>query len=107
MKATEILAEQGIDAQLINIHTIKPLDEEIVISAAKKTGRIFTVEEHSVIGGLGDAVAGVLAEKCPTKLTKIGINDVFGESGPAVELLHKYELDAEGIAKRIRKEINS
>lgn len=104
-KAAEILAAQGIDAQLINIHTIKPLDEEIVISAAKKTGRIFTVEEHSVIGGLGDAVAGVLAEKCPTKLTKIGINDVFGESGPAVELLHKYELDAEGIAKRIQKEM--
>ena len=105
LKAAEILEKQGIDVQLINIHTIKPLDEEIVISAAKKTGRIFTVEEHSVIGGLGDAVAGVLAEKWPTKLTKIGINDVFGESGPAVELLHKYELDAEGIAKRIQKEM--
>ena len=105
LKAAEILEKQGIDVQLINIHTIKPLDEEIVISAAQKTGRIFTVEEHSVIGGLGDAVAGVLAEKCPTKLTKIGINDVFGESGPAVELLHKYELDAEGIAKRIQKEM--
>ena len=104
-KAAEILEKQGIDVQLINIHTIKPLDEEIVISAAQKTGRIFTVEEHSVIGGLGDAVAGVLAEKWPTKLTKIGINDVFGESGPAVELLHKYELDAEGIAKRIQKEM--
>ena len=105
LKAAEILEKQGIDVQLINIHTIKPLDEEIVISAVKKTGRIFTVEEHSVIGGLGDAVAGVLAEKWPTKLTKIGINDVFGESGPAVELLHKYELDAEGIAKRIQKEM--
>ena len=105
LKAAEILEKQGIDVQLINIHTIKPLDEEIVISAAKKTGRIFTVEEHSVIGGLGDAVAGVLAEKWPTKLTNIGINDVFGESGPAVELLHKYELDAEGIAKRIQKEM--
>ena len=105
LKAAEILEKQGIDVQLINIHTIKPLDEEIVISAAQKTGRIFTVEEHSVIGGLGDAVAGVLAEKWPTKLTKIGINDVFGESGPAVELLHKYELDAEGIAKRIQKEM--
>lgn len=105
LKAAEILEKQGIDVQLINIHTIKPLDEKIVISAAQKTGRIFTVEEHSVIGGLGDAVAGVLAEKWPTKLTKIGINDVFGESGPAVELLHKYELDAEGIAKRIQKEM--
>ena len=79
MKAAEMLAEQGIDAQVINIHTIKPIDEEIILKAAAKTGRIFTVEEHSVIGGLGDAVAGVLSEKCPTKLTKIGINDVFGD----------------------------
>ena len=105
MKAAEMLAEQGIDAQVINIHTIKPIDEEIILKAAAKTGRIFTVEEHSVIGGLGDAVAGVLSEKCPTKLTKIGINDVFGESGPAVELLHKYKLDAEGIAERVLAEM--
>ena len=105
MKAAKMLAEQGIDAQVINIHTIKPLDEEIVLAAAAKTGRIFTVEEHSVIGGLGDAVAGVLSEKCPTKLTKIGMNDVFGESGPAVELLHKYKLDAEGIAERVAVEM--
>ena len=105
MKAAEMLAEQGIDAQVINIHTMKPIDEEIILKAAAKTGRIFTVEEHSVIGGLGDAVAGVLSEKCPTKLTKIGINDVFGESGPAVELLHKYKLDAEGIAERVLAEM--
>lgn len=105
MKAAEMLAEQGIDAQVINIHTIKPIDEKIILKAAAKTGRIFTVEEHSVIGGLGDAVAGVLSEKCPTKLTKIGINDVFGESGPAVELLHKYKLDAEGIAERVLAEM--
>ena len=105
MKAAEMLADQGIDAQVINIHTIKPIDEEIILKAAAKTGRIFTVEEHSVIGGLGDAVAGVLSEKCPTKLAKIGINDVFGESGPAVELLHKYKLDAEGIAERILSEM--
>ena len=105
MKAAKMLAEQGIDAQVINIHTIKPLDEEIVLAAAAKTGRIFTIEEHSVIGGLGDAVAGVLSEKCPTKLTKIGMNDVFGESGPAVELLHKYKLDAEGIAERVAVEM--
>lgn len=105
MKAAEMLAEQGIDAQVINIHTIKPIDEEIILKAAAKTGRIFTVEEHSVIGGLGDAVAGVLSEKCPTKLTKIGINDVFGESGPAVELLHKYKLDAEGIAEHVLAEM--
>ena len=105
MKAAEMLAEQGIDAQVINIHTIKPIDEEIIMKAAAKTGRIFTVEEHSVIGGLGDAVAGVLSEKCPTKLTKIGMNDAFGESGPAVELLHKYKLDAEGIAERVSAEM--
>ena len=106
LEAAEAFKAKGIDAQVINIHTIKPLDEELVLAAAKKTGRIFTVEEHSVIGGLGDAVAAVLSEKCPTKLTKIGVNDVFGESGPAVELLHKYELDAEGIAKRIEKELS-
>ena len=103
--AAEKLAEQGIDAQVINIHTIKPLDEEIVIAAAQKTGRIFTVEEHSIIGGLGAAVAEVLSEKCPTKLTRIGVEDVFGESGPAVELLHKYKLDAEGIAERVASEM--
>ena len=106
LEAAEALKAKGIDAQVINIHTIKPLDEELVLAAAKKTGRIFTVEEHSVIGGLGDAVAAVLSEECPTRLTKIGVNDVFGESGPAVELLHKYELDAEGIAKRIEKELS-
>ena len=105
LSAAESLAAEGISAQVINIHTIKPLDEELVIAAAKKTGRIFTVEEHSVIGGLGAAVAEVLSEKCPTKLTRIGVKDTFGESGPAKELLHKYELDAEGIAKRVAAEM--
>ncbi len=105
LEAAKALAAKGIDAQVLNIHTIKPLDEELVIAAAKKTGRIFTVEEHSVIGGLGAAVAEVLGEKCPTKITRIGMSDVFGESGPAKELLHKYELDAEGIANRIIKEM--
>ena len=105
LAAAEKLAADGIDAKVINIHTIKPLDTELILAAAKETGKVVTVEEHSVIGGLGDAVAAVLSEKCPTKLTKIGVNDVFGESGPAVELLHKYELDAEGIAKRIQKEL--
>lgn len=105
LNAAEKLAENGISAQVINIHTIKPLDEEIVIAAAKKTGRIFTVEEHSIIGGLGAAVAEVLGEKCPTKITRIGVNDVFGESGPAKELLHKYKLDAEGIAERVLAEM--
>ena len=105
MLAAEKLANKGIDAQVINIHTIKPLDEDLVLRAAKQTGRIFTVEEHSIVGGLGGAVAEALSEKCPTKLTRIGVNDVFGESGPAKELLHKYKLDAEGIAERIQEEL--
>ena len=105
MEAAEKLSEKGVSAQVINIHTIKPLDEEIVINAAKKTGRVFTVEEHSVIGGLGAAVSEVLSENYPTKVTRIGVNDVFGESGPAKELLQKYELDAEGITARICKEL--
>ena len=105
LAAADTLAEQGIHAEVINIHTIKPLDEELVVKTAKKTGRVFTVEEHSIIGGLGAAVAETLGEKCPTKITRIGVNDVFGESGPAKELLHKYELDAEGIANRILREM--
>ncbi len=107
LAAAGLLAEQGIDAQVINIHTIKPLDEEIVINAAKKTGRIFTVEEHSIIGGLGAAVAEVLIERCPVKMKRIGVNDVFGESGPAKELIHKYGLDAEGIAASVMKEMKA
>mgnify|MGYP000363220353 CR=1 FL=1 len=107
LAAADTLAEQGIHAEVINIHTIKPLDEELVVKTAKKTGRVFTVEEHSIIGGLGAAVAETLGEKCPTKITRIGVKDVFGESGPAKELLHKYELDAEGIAKRIMEEQKS
>ena len=105
LEAAEKLAADGIDAQVINIHTIKPLDEELVIAAAKKTGRIFTVEEHSIIGGLGAAVSECLSENCPTKVTRIGMNDVFGESGPAKELLHKYKLDADGIYERIVAEM--
>lgn len=102
LKAAEMLAADGIDAQVINIHTIKPLDEDIVVAAAKATGKIFTVEEHSIIGGLGSAVAELLSEKCPVKVTRIGVKDTFGESGPAKELLKKYELDAEGIYKQIK-----
>lgn len=106
LAAAEKLAEEGIDAQVINIHTIKPLDEELVLAAAKKTGRIFTVEEHSIIGGLGAAVAEVLAENgCGVKLTRIGVRDMFGESGPAKELLHKYKLDAEGIVEQVKENL--
>ena len=82
--------------------TIKPIDRELVVKSALKTGKVVTVEEHSVIGGLGSAVCDVLCEEAPTKVLKIGVNDVFGESGPALELLHKYELDAEGIYKKVK-----
>ena len=101
MQAADILAAQGIDAQVINIHTIKPLDEELIIKAAQTTGKVVTVEEHSVIGGLGSAVCDCLSANAPTKVLKIGVNDVYGESGPAVELIKKYELDAESIAKKV------
>ena len=105
LKAAEMLKEAGVDAQVINIHTIKPIDEDIIINAAKKTGRIFTVEEHSIIGGLGSAVMEVLSEKYPTKVTRIGVNDTYGCSGPAKELLHVFGLDAEGIAAKIKENL--
>ena len=105
LSAAEMLAADGIDAQVINIHTIKPLDEDMIVAAAKSAGRIFTVEEHSIIGGLGSAVCECLSEKCPVKVTRIGVRDTFGESGPAKELLHKYQLDAEGIYKQIKAQI--
>ena len=103
LEAAEKLAADGIDAKVINIHTIKPLDEDLVVAAAKETGKVVTVEEHSVIGGLGSAVCDLLAEKAPTKVMKIGINDTFGESGPAVELLKKYGLDTDSIYEKIKE----
>jgi transketolase len=102
LAAAVMLAADGIEAKVINIHTIKPLDEELVVAAAKETGKVVTVEEHSVVGGLGGAVCEVLAEKAPTKVLKIGMNDMFGESGSAKALLEKYELDAAGIYKKIK-----
>ena len=102
LAAAELLAADGIEAKVINIHTIKPLDEELVIAAAKETGKVVTVEEHSVIGGLGGAVCEVLSEKAPTKVLKIGMNDMYGESGPAKALLEKYGLDAQGIYKKVK-----
>lgn len=102
LEAAEKLAADGIDAKVINIHTIKPLDEELIVAAAKETGKVVTVEEHSVIGGLGSAVCDALAEKAPTPVKKIGIQDVFGESGPAVELVKKYGLDADSIYKEVK-----
>lgn len=105
LEAAKLLAADGIDARVINIHTIKPLDEALVVKAAKETGRIFTAEEHSIIGGLGSAVCDTLAAQAPTMVTKIGVEDTYGESGPAVELIHKYGLDAEGIYKKIKESL--
>ena len=102
LAAAEKLAAEGISAEVINMHTIKPLDEEAVIKAAAKTGKIVTVEEHSVIGGLGSAVYDVVAEKAPAKVMKIGVNDVYGESGPAAELIKKYGLDADSIYEKVK-----
>ena len=102
LAAADKLAADGIDAKVINIHTIKPLDEDLVVKAAKETGKVVTVEEHSVIGGLGSAACDVLSEKCPTQVMKIGINDTFGESGPAVELIKKYGLDADSIYEKVK-----
>ncbi len=106
LKAWEILNEKGISVRLINMPTIKPLDEEIVIKAAKETGRIVTVEEHTVIGGLGSAVCDVVAENCPVPVTKIGINDVFGKSGPAAKLLEEFGLSADNIVNTVLKALN-
>ena len=102
LEAAKMLAADGIDAEVINIHTIKPLDEELIIASAKKTGKVVTAEEHSIIGGLGSAVCDTLSEKCPTPVYKIGMRDVYGESGSAGELIHKYLLDAEGIYKQVK-----
>ena len=99
--AAEELAAQGVFAEVVNIHTVKPLDEELVRASAHKTGRVVTVEEHSVIGGLGDAVLAALSED-PVPVKKIGVRDTFGESGPGAELLHKYGLDAANIVATVR-----
>ena len=99
LDAAETLAKQGIQAEVINVHTIKPLDEETVIASAKKTGKVVTAEEHSIIGGLGSAVAEVLARQCPTKQAFVGVQDSFGESGSPDDLLEKYGLTTEAIVK--------
>ncbi len=103
LEAAEKLTADGIDAEVVNIHTIKPIDRDLVIASATKTGKVVTAEEHSVIGGLGSAVAEVLSEEAPTQLLRIGVNDVFGESGPAKELVAKYGLDGNGIYEKVKK----
>lgn len=107
IEAAKTLAAEGIEATVINIHTIKPIDEDIIVEAAKNTGLLLTVEEHSVIGGLGSAVADVLAARHPAKLVKIGVNDEFGHSGPAVDLLKEYGLCADNIVAKARDAVKA
>ena len=107
MVAAEQLKAEGISARVINIHTIKPIDEEIIIKAAKETGLIVTAEEHSVIGGLGSAVCDVVSANCPVKVVKIGVNDVFGYSGPAVQLLKEFGLCSENVVKTVKQALSS
>ena len=103
MEAAEKLAADGISAEVINIHTIKPLDEELILASARKTGKVVTVEEHSVIGGLGSAVCDVLSEKLPTPVKKLGVNDTYCESGPAAKLVEKYRLDGVGVYEQVKE----
>lgn len=103
LEAAAKLAQEGISAEVINIHTIKPLDKELITASAKKTGRVVTAEEHSIIGGLGGAVCEALSEAAPTPVLRIGVKDVFGESGPAAKLLEKYQLDGAGIYTQIKE----
>lgn len=103
LEAADKLAADGISAEVINIHTIKPLDTELIVNSAKKTGKVVTAEEHTIIGGLGGAVCEALSEKAPTPVLRIGINDVFGESGTAAALVAKYGLDGEGIYAKVKE----
>jgi transketolase len=102
LKAHDILKEQGFNVRVIDIHTIKPLDEEIVVKAAKETGCVITVEEHNIIGGLGSAVAEVLGEKCPTPMLRLGMKDEFGKSGKPDDLFEKFGLNAKNIAFQVQ-----
>ncbi|MCM1358891.1 MAG: transketolase family protein, partial [Prevotella sp.] len=102
LEASKVLEKEGISARVVNIHTIKPLDRELICRCAKETGVIVTAEEHSIIGGLGSAVAEAVTECCPVPVVKIGVNDVYGYSGPAVELLKKFGLSAENIIEKTK-----
>ncbi len=106
LTAADMLAQEGINARVINIHTIKPIDEDIIVKAAKETGAIVTAEEHNIMGGLGSAVAEVLCEKCPTTLVRVGINDKFGKSGKPAQLLKEYGLTPENIAAKAKEAIS-
>ena len=102
IKAGEELRSEGINARVINMSTIKPLDEELVLKAAEECGKIVTCEEHSIIGGLGEAVSALLSEKLPTPVCRIGVNDEFGHSGPAADLLRDFGLSAENIVAKVK-----
>ena len=103
LEAADKLAAEGVSAEVINIHTIKPLDKELILTSARKTGKVVTAEEHSIIGDLGGAVCEALSEEAPTKVLRIGVKDTFGESGPAAALLAKYQLDGAGIYAQIKE----
>lgn len=103
LEAAERLAAEGVSAEVINMHTIKPIDADLIAASAAKTGHVVTAEEHSVVGGLGSAVCEVLSQRCPTPVRMVGIQDTFGESGPAVELLHKYGVDADHVVSAARE----
>ena len=103
IEAAKKLEADGISAEVINIHTIKPIDEELVVASAKKTGKVVTVEEHSVIGGLGSAVCDVICRKCPVPVCKIGVQDVFGTSGSASALMKEFKLDADGVYEQVKE----
>lgn len=107
LRAGELLQNEGIHARVINIHTIKPLDRELVLQAAKETGLLVTVEEHSVIGGFGSAVSELCAEEYPVRVVKIGVNDCFGSSGPALALLNHYGLNAQRIVETVKQALAS
>jgi len=104
-EAAKVLEAEGISARVVNIHTIKPLDKELICKCAKETGVIVTAEEHSVIGGLGSAVAEAVTECCPVPVVKIGVNDEFGHSGPAVDLLKEFGLCADNIVAKVKEAV--
>lgn len=106
VEAGKLLEQEGISARVINIHTIKPLDKELIIKAAKETGKILTIEEHSVVGGLGSAVAETVCESCPVPVVKMGVQDVFGHSGPGGDLITEFGLRAANIVENVKKMLN-
>lgn len=103
LTAAELLKNEGIHARVINLCTIKPLDEELVVKAARECGAVVTCEEHSILGGLGEAVAAVLGEQCPTKMRRVGVKDVFGHSGPAWDLLEQFGLRSDAIIAAVKE----